>query len=111
MSNYISKTYSFLKEALYSDVIDRSLLIVSILLFLLDWGIWHFYLSDPTLNVYLKLTIYPMAYLAIVFGINLILAVTAHEKDREIGYLLLIGNIICTLLIFALEVFYLNLLP
>ncbi len=39
--------------------------------------------------------------------LNTLLSISAHDKEKEVGYLLLMGNIIVGILIFILEIFYL----
>jgi hypothetical protein len=107
MKQYITNSYSFLKEALFDDILDRYLLLSSIILFLVDYLIWQsFFIGEP-LSVLLRINIYPIKYLAIIMALNTLLSISAHDKEKEVGYLLLIGNIIVGILIFILEIFYL----
>lgn len=100
-----------IKQALIDDILDRYLLIVSLCLFLIDFFIWRFFLSSDSLYIFLKINVYPVKYLAVVIMINTFLTISAHEREKEVGYLLLLGNIIVGLLIFILEAFYLIHLP
>lgn len=108
MKQHITNSYSFLKDALFDDVLDRYLLFSSIFLFLLDYFIWQRFLVGESIYVLLRISIYPIKYLAIIMVLNTFLAISAHEKEKEVGYLLLIGNIIVGVLIFILEIFYLT---
>ena len=107
MRQYITNSYSFLKGALYDDMIDRYLLLVSVLLVVIDYTIWQAFFTGEAIYVLLRISIYPIKYLAIILVLNTFLSVVAHEKDKEVGYLLLIGNIIVGILILILEIFYL----
>jgi hypothetical protein len=106
MKRNITNLSIFVKQALIDDLLDRYLLLASLSLFLLDMYIWRAFLYRENV-IFLKINIYPVDYLAIVVIVNTILSVAAHDNEKEVGYLLLMGNIIVGLLIFALEIFYL----
>ncbi len=107
MENYLKTNYQFFKSALWDDVIDRTLFLLTCGLFILDYWLWSKYLSSPDIYVYLRVNIYPIKLLAIILVINTFLAIIAHTKEKEIGYFLLISNIIVSVLVLILEIFYL----
>lgn len=108
MQNYFKTNYDFLKSALYDDVIDRSLFLLTVGLFILDYFIWSRYLSSPDIYVYLRVNIYPIKLLAVILAVNTFLAIVSHNKEKEIGYFLFISNIIVGALVLILEIFYLT---
>lgn len=108
MENYLKTNYQFLKAALWDDTIDRVLFFLTVGFFFLDYFIWSRYLSSPDIYVYLRINIYPIKLLAIILGVNTFLAIFAHTKEKEIGYFLLISNIIVSVLVLILEIFYLS---
>lgn len=108
MQKNISNSYFFTKQALFVDLPDRYLLATSLFLLLLDYYIWQAFLSLDTLYIFLRIDIYPIRYLAITMGLNTLLAISAYDKEKEVSYLLLIGNVILGILILALEIFYLT---
>lgn len=108
MKKNIFNSYFFIKQALFDDLPDRYLFIASLFLFLLDYCIWHFSLAANSAFIFRRIDIYPLSYLAITMGLNTILAISAYDKEKEVGYLLLIGNIILSVLILILEIFYLT---
>lgn len=106
MQNYLKSNLQLLKAALYDDYIDRVLFFLTIIFFLINYLVWSKYLSSPDLFIYLRITLYPIKLLALMLGINTLLAIFAHGKEKEIGYFLFISNILINILVFALEVFY-----
>lgn len=108
MKKNIFNSYFFIRQALFDDLLDRRLFIFSLILFFLDFYLWKSFLSTDSLYIFLRINIYPIKFLAIVMGLNTVLAVSAYDKEKEVGYLLLIGNIILGILIFALEIFYIT---
>jgi len=107
MQNYFKTNYQLLKNALWDDVTDRLLFLSSLVLFIIDYFVWSRHLSSPDLYVYLRVNIYPVKLLAIIMAINTFLAIVAHDKEKEIGYFLFISNVLSTVLILVLEIFYL----
>lgn len=107
MQNYIKLNYRFLRSALYDDVIDRALFQFTVLFFVVDYFIWSKYLSSPDIYVYLRFNVYPIKLLGLVLIINTALAISAHSKEKEIGYFLFISNILMGILVLSLEIFYL----
>jgi len=93
---------------LLSDFIVRYLFVGSILIFITDYLIWRNLLTSPDIYIYIRINLYPLQYLAGVFAINYFLAAISYRKEREISYLILLSNIIISLLILVLEIFYLN---
>jgi hypothetical protein len=73
-----------------------------------DELIWKSILVNRDLFIYEHLGIYPMRYLVVVLLINTSLGLFSYEKEKEISYLLLSANIVVSLLIFVLEIFYLS---
>ena len=108
MENYLKTNYMFLKSALWDDIIDRVLFLSTFMLFLLDYGLWSKYLSSPDIYVYLRVNIYPIKLLAIMLAVNTFLAIFAHTKEKEIGYFFFISNIVLSVLVLILEIFYLS---
>lgn len=111
MKNYITSSYHFLKSVLIDDLLDRYLLVSTFFIFLIDYLVWHFYLAKDNLFVFLRIDIYPVKYLFVIIIVNIILMISAHDNEKEVGYLLLLGNIVASILIFILELFYLTHLP
>ena len=107
MKNYIKTNYLLLHQALFEDITDRVLFLLTIVLFATDYIIWHMFLSSPDLYVYLRIGIYPIKMLAIVLTVNTILAIASFDKEKEIGYFLFISNIILSVLVLILEIYYL----
>lgn len=110
MKQYLISFGNIIKASVWQDLIDRYLLFVAVILFLADWLIWRTKLASPDVYVYLGFGVYPIKFLAAVFFINCVLAISSYNKEKEISYLLLIGNIIVGILILALEIFYLNMI-
>jgi hypothetical protein len=108
MANYFKKSYYFIHRVFFDDLVDRYLLAAGIIIFFTDFLIWRSYLATPDIYVFLRIDIYPIKFLAIVMGLNFLLSATAHDKEKEVGYLLLLGNVILAILIFVLEIFYLT---
>ncbi|MDO8444250.1 MAG: hypothetical protein Q7S80_01975 [bacterium] len=108
MENYFKTNWQFLKAALWDDSIDRVLFLLAVVLFLLDYWLWSKYLSSPDIYVYLRVNIYPIKLLAIMLFVNTFLAIIAHPKEKEIGYFLFISNIVLSVLVLILEIFYLS---
>ena len=107
MKQYIVSFANLIKASVWQDLIDRYLILASVTFFLVDWLIWRTRLASPDVYVYLGFGVYPIKFLAVVLFLNSILAVFSYSKEKEISYLLLIGNIIVGVLILALEIFYL----
>ncbi|PIS07484.1 hypothetical protein COT78_03365 [Candidatus Berkelbacteria bacterium CG10_big_fil_rev_8_21_14_0_10_43_13] len=107
MQNYFKTNYQLLKSALWDDITDRTLFILTLILFVIDYFIWSRQLSSPDLYVYLRVNIYPIKLLAIMVAINTFLAVVAHDKEKEIGYFLFLSSFLLTSLVLILEIFYL----
>jgi hypothetical protein len=97
-----------IKKALFVDIVDRYLLIASLFLFLTNYLIWRHWFLSGMYPIFLRVNIYPVKYLAIVIALNTLLSISAYEKEKEVGYVLLMGNIIVGLLCFTLEIFYLT---
>ncbi len=107
MKNYITTLGQFLKEFLVDDIANRYLFPAFILWFFVDYLIWHFLLSSPDIFVYVRIGVYPIKLLFIILLINTTLAVSSYKREREIGYLLFIGNILAAALVMILEIYYL----
>ncbi|MEI8143381.1 MAG: hypothetical protein WCG48_02055 [Candidatus Berkelbacteria bacterium] len=101
MSNYLAE----LKEQ-YRDRVNIMLFISAALLAVADYILWHFYLADPTLFIYLPIQMYPVKLLFLIILINTLSATFSYPKEKEISYLLHIASIILALLTLALEIFY-----
>ena len=97
--------YFFVRKSLFDDILDRYLFIAGLLLLSIDLLAWKWLLGET--YVFMKIQIHPLQYLALTFAINTVLAISAHDKEKEVGYLLLIGNLILSLLVLVLEIFYL----
>lgn len=108
MKQYLVSLTNIIKASIWQDLVNRYLILASIIFFLIDWLIWRSKLASPDIYVYLGFGVYPIKFLAVVLFLNSILAIFAFNREREISYLLLIGNIIVGILILALEIFYLN---
>lgn len=108
MKKLIINFYLLFKKALYDDVLDRYLLLTGLVLSVLDFIVWRTTLTDKDLFVFLRVNIYPVKFLAVVLVLNTLLTVAAHDNEKEVGYLLLMGNIIACLLVFVLEIFYIT---
>lgn len=80
---------------------------LTVVFFLADYLIWHIFLSGPEVYVYLRIGIYPIKLLAIILLVNTVLAIASHDKEKEIGYFLFISNIIVSILVSILEIYYL----
>ena len=106
MQNYLKTNWQLLRAALWDDQIDRILFLLTLIFFLINYLVWSKYLSSPDLFIYLRISLYPIKLLALMLGINTLLAVFAHTKEKEIGYFLFISNILINVLVFALEMFY-----
>ncbi len=65
-------------------------------------------MSSPHVYAYNGFGVYPVQYLAVIIVLNLFIAYSSYEDDREIGYLLLSSNLFVCSLIFILEIFYLT---
>lgn len=108
MKNYIQSSYAYLKSVLFDDLVVRYLLLVSVVLSLTEYYLWEKYLYNTDVYVYLKIGIYPLKLMALLLVINTLLAFFSYNKEKEISYLLLIGNVVIIVLYFSLELFYLN---
>jgi hypothetical protein len=107
MKKYFTIAYDFIKEFAFLDLVNRFLLPSSIVIAAAAYLIWKQYLSSPDLFVYTRLGTYPIKYMALILVINVFLAASSYNKEKELSYLLLIANIIVSLLIVSLEIFYL----
>ena len=110
MKQYLISFGNIIKASVWQDLANRYLLFVAIILFLVDWLIWRARLASPDVYVYLGFGVYPIKFLAVVLFLNSALAIFSYSKEKEISYLLLIGNIIVGILVLALEIFYLNMI-
>lgn len=108
MKQYLVSLANIIKASVWQDVINRYLILASVIFFLVDWLIWRAKLATPDMYVYLGFGVYPIKFLAAILFLNTVLAVFSYNKEKEISYLLLIGNVIAGTLILALEIFYLN---
>jgi hypothetical protein len=107
MKTYLQKLYKEIEAVFASDKSIRYLLIGSIIFAIFDYILWKWQLSSGDIYVFLKLGIYPVKLLVVILIINTILAFASYWKEKEISYLLMIGNIIMCFLTLILEIFYL----
>lgn len=107
MKNYFSDGFAAIKKALFEDYINLCLFSATIFLAVIDVVIWKVILSKRDIFIFNGMGIYPIRYLMILLLINTTLAMFSFEKEKEISYLLLAANIMATLLVFILEIFYL----
>jgi len=107
MKNYLKSNFLFLKQALYDDIVDRSFFIITVLLFFLAYYIWHRYLNTDDFFIYMRVNVYPVKLLGVILVVNTFLAISSYNREKEVGYFLFIGNILVSLLILILEIFYL----
>ena len=110
MKQYIVSFINLVKASVWQDLIDRYLILTSVILFLVDWLVWRTRLASPDVYAYIPFGIYPVKFLAVVMLLNTVLAVFSYNKEREISHLLMTGNIITGILILSLEIFYLNII-
>jgi len=104
----IQNFFIYLKAAIFDDRVDMALFFGSLIIGIVDYFIWKKYLDSPDVYIFVKSNVYPMKFLAIIFCVNTVLAIFAHDKEKEIGYLVFIGNVIVAALILVLEIFYLT---
>lgn len=107
MRNYFKDGFDAIRKALFEDYINLYLLSGVIFLSLVDVLIWKFVLSIRDIYIFYGMGIYPIRYLMIILIINTVLALFSYDKEKEISYLLLSANVMATVLIFILEIFYL----
>ncbi|MFA6963901.1 MAG: hypothetical protein WC227_04310 [Patescibacteria group bacterium] len=108
MKKYITTLGPFLKEFLVDDIVNRYLFSISLIWSFVDYLIWHFLLSSPDIFVYIRIGVYPIKLLFIILILNTVLAFSSFKREREIGYLLFIGNILAVALVMILEIYYLS---
>lgn len=108
MKNYFGESLLVMKKALFSDKLNLTFLLSTIIVAFVDFIIWRARLEIPDLFVYTGFNIYPVQYLAIVLIINTLMAIFSYSKEKEISYLLLCTNIFLVLLVLVLEIFYLK---
>lgn len=108
MKNYFLTTFTLIKQALLDDIVNRYLFALTFALSLIDWIIWRSFLTSPDLYVFIKIGYYPVKLLAFLLIINGSLAVFSYVKEKEISYLLWMGSLFLSVLVFALEIFYLT---
>jgi hypothetical protein len=84
------------------------LLLLTVVLCFADYWIWKIFFVNRDFLVYQRIGIGPFRYLIIVVAINTFLAIFSYFKEKEIAYLFLSANILCGLLILALEIIYRN---
>jgi len=70
MQNYIKTNYDWLRKALWDDIVDRTLFLVTVVLFVLDYALWSKYLKSPDIFIYLRVNLYPVKLLAIFLTLN-----------------------------------------
>jgi|GEM_PF-901002 len=104
----IKQFFTLLKNTLYDDIVDRYLFILTLALFFLDYLIWHFAFPGRQIFILLKANLYPVKLLLVILIINTFLAIAAHNREKEVGYLLFMSSVFCSLLILILEFYYLN---
>ena len=107
MKSYFNSLGVFFKEFLIDDAVNRYLFPLTLVWFVADYLIWHIYLSSPDIVVAIKIGIYPVKLLLVVLVINSFLAISSYKKEKEITYLLLIGNLLSVALVLILEIYYL----
>lgn len=107
MTTFLRDTLTKVKSSFGQDILNRNLLVTTILFALFDWSIWHFFLTSPELFIYTGFGLYPVEFLAIILIINTFMSFFAYDKEKEISYLLMSSNIFISFLILALEIFYL----
>jgi hypothetical protein len=102
----IKKILSPTIKALFDDKIDRNLLISTALFYFTSLIIWKFLIEPKGLVFFWRTDVNPITFLSIILVINTILSIAAHDKEREVGYLLFMGNIIVCFLVLVLEMYY-----
>jgi ABC-type transport system involved in multi-copper enzyme maturation permease subunit len=100
--------FSYLKTVFVYDAVNRILLVLIFLFSAAIYLIWSNYIVGNGINVFMKVQVNPIKFLFFVIIVNLLLSAFSYQKEKEISYLLMIGSIIVTILVFALEIFYLQ---
>ena len=106
MKNYFFSLAGYLKEVLFDDIKNRYLFITTLILSLGSFFFWERFLAGGDIQIYTRITLYPVKYLALVLILNTLLSIFSYNKEREISYLLFVANIVLVLLTWALEIFY-----
>jgi len=106
MSKQYNLFLDFIKKFALSDRVNGLLLLASILLLIINIVLSKF--TTAAGSLFTKIGISPLSFLIAVYLINILLALTSYNKEKEISYLLFISLILVSLLIFALNIFYLT---
>jgi hypothetical protein len=96
-----------LKEALIDDRINLVFTILSVIIYLIVFLIWHYSLRQKDMFIFSINGIYPVRFLTIILPLNYFLGILSYRKDKEISYLLLGAGLFIAFLLLVLEIFYL----
>jgi len=107
VKNYFKDGWTAIKQALFEDYINLYLFSGVLFLAVLDILIWKLVLSTRELFIFSGMGIYPIRYLMVILIINTTLGLFSYDKEKEITYLLLSANVMASVLVFILEIFYL----
>jgi hypothetical protein len=107
MKQNFKSLFIFLKQSLIDDANNRWLFLTFFTLSLLSYIIWNKYLDSLDFYASPRIEVFPVKFLAIIIIINTALGLFSFRKEKEITYLLFIGNVLVSLLVVILEIFYL----
>ena len=96
-----------LKEIYIKNKLNLILLVITAIIYLAVFLIWHYSLRYQDIYIFSLSGVYPIRLLTIVVILNLILSYASYEKEKEITPLLLGANVFLSTLILVLEIFYL----
>lgn len=96
-----------LKEIFYNNTLNSVLLIITAVIYMAVFLIWHFSLRYQDIYIFSLNGVYPIRLLTIIITLNTILGVFSYDKEKEITPLLFGANVFISSLILILEIFYL----
>ena len=105
--DYTKKTYELIRISLIDNKFNFYALVISILVFVIEYIVWQDMIIKQDVFVYSVLTYFPLELFAIFFVIHVILAVYSFRVEKMISNLLLGFNVFFLYLIFIIEAFYL----
>jgi len=102
----MNKIIENIKEAIWTDKINRNFLLSTILLFVINLQIWQKIIYKNEVFVYTVIKYYPLQIFVIVFILHLIMSIYSYEKDEKISHLFLGFNLFLLVIIFITEMLY-----
>lgn len=102
----IKNTLREIKSSLYDNILNRYLVLIQIVLFVIAILIWMKVLVAQNVFIYSSNNYFPLQIYVVVFFLHLILSVYSYRKDRYISNLLFGASTFYIVLIIVLELLY-----